>query len=55
MKELGFEQGSASPCVFWDPHRDINALVHNAISFHPAKDHSFGGCARTCRKGSIQI
>ena len=28
MKDLGFKQGEASPCVFWHRQRDIKALVH---------------------------
>ena len=30
MKDLGFKQGNASPCVFWhrQRERDIKALVH---------------------------
>ena len=28
MKELGFKQGTASPCVFWHQQRDIKVLVH---------------------------
>ena len=28
MKDLGFEQGRASPCVFWNQQGDIKALVH---------------------------
>ena len=28
MKEPGFKQGKASPCVFWHRQRDIKALVH---------------------------
>ena len=28
MKDLGFQQGQASLCVFWHRQRDIKALVH---------------------------
>ena len=28
MKDLGFKQCKASPCVFWHRQRDIKALVH---------------------------